>query len=51
MEKAKEELIWEIEAARERLNRSIDQKDAYGIIYQCSVELDALLNQYILAGY
>ncbi len=51
MVKAKEEMIREIEAAREKLNRSIDEKDAYGIIYRHSVELDLLLNQYILAGY
>ena len=51
MVKAKEELIREIEAAREQLNKSIDQKASYGIIYQCSVKLDLLLNQYIVAGY
>ena len=51
MVKPKEEMIREIEAAREKLNRSIDEKDAYGIIYRHSVELDLLLNQYILAGY
>ena len=50
MAKGKEELIREIEAARERLNASIDRKDAYGLIYQCSVELDQLLNQYLVAG-
>lgn len=51
MVKAKEEMIREIEAAREKLNRSIDEKEAYGTIYRHSVELDLLLNQYILAGY
>ena len=51
MVKAKEELIQEIEAASEKLNRSIDEKEAYGTIYRHSVELDLLLNQYILAGY
>ncbi len=51
MAKAKEELIREIETVRERLNDSIDRKDAYGTIYQYSVELDELLNQYIVAGY
>ncbi len=51
MAKAKEELIKEIEQARERLNRSIDNREKYGTIYQYSVELDQLLNQYVVAGY
>lgn len=51
MIKEKRELIQEIEAARERLNNSIDQKEAYNMIYQLSVELDNLLDQYIVAGY
>ena len=51
MAKAKEELIQEIERARERLNRSIDKREEYRTIYQCSVELDQLLNQYVVAGY
>ena len=51
MANAREEMIEKIEAARERLNQSIDRKEAYGVICQCSVELDELLNQYIVAGY
>ena len=50
MANAREELISKIEHARERLNRSIDKKEEYGIIYQCSVELDQLLNQYVVAA-
>ena len=50
MANAKEEIIRQIEAARDRLNKSIDQREAYGIIYQCSVELDGLLNQYIMGA-
>lgn len=44
-------LIAQIERARERLNQSIDRREAYGIIYQYSVELDRLLNQYVVAGF
>ncbi|MCB6607614.1 MULTISPECIES: aspartyl-phosphate phosphatase Spo0E family protein [Clostridia] len=51
MANAREELISKIENARERLNRSIDTEDEYKVIYQCSVELDQLLNQYVVAGY
>lgn len=51
MANAREELITKIEHARERLNRSIDKKEEYKIIYQRSVELDKLLSQYIVAGY
>lgn len=49
MTRAKEELVQKIEEARERLNRSIDKREEYQSIYQCSVELDRLLNQYVVA--
>lgn len=53
MEKAldKQRLIEEIEAARTKLNDSIDAKKDYDTIYQYSVELDHLIEQYIVAGY
>ena len=47
----KQRLIDEIEAARKKLNDSIDTKKDYDIIYQYSVELDHLIEQYIVAGF
>lgn len=47
----KQKLIEEIETARAKLNDSIDAKKNYDIIYQYSVELDRLIEQYIVAGY
>ncbi|WP_207667607.1 MULTISPECIES: Spo0E family sporulation regulatory protein-aspartic acid phosphatase [Lacrimispora] len=47
---SKEELIRNIEEARERLNKSIDYDDG-DVIYLRSVELDKLIEQYIEAGY
>lgn len=46
---AKEELVEKIEAAREKLNRSIDRREEYGKIYNYSIELDELVNQYMVA--
>ena len=53
MDKAQEKrmLIEKIECARKRMNDSIDAKDDYDTIYRYSVELDRLLEQYIVAGY
>ena len=53
MEKAlgKQNLIEKIEAARKVLNDSIDSRKDYEIIYRYSVELDHLIEQYIVAGY
>ena len=53
MEKAleKKSLIEKIEAARRQLNDSIDAKKDYDIIYQYSVELDHLIERYIVAGF
>jgi len=51
MEIRKEELVEKIEHARERLNRSIDGKESYEMVYRYSVELDQLINQYIVAGF
>lgn len=47
----KQRLIETIEAARTKLNDSIDAKKDYDIIYKYSVELDHLIEQYIVAGY
>lgn len=47
---SKEELIRDIEEARKRLNTSIEN-DNEDIIYNKSVELDKLIEQYIAAGY
>ena len=53
MEKAldKQRLIEKIEAARRKLNDSIDTKKDYDTIYRYSVELDHLIELYIVAGY
>lgn len=51
MKGSKEELIVLIEKARKLLNDSIDAKDDYDKVYQYSVELDQLIERYILAGY
>ena len=48
---SREELVNQIEEARKRLNGSIDRKEAYDLIYQYSVELDRLIEQYMEAGY
>lgn len=47
----KEELIKNIEHARQKLNESIDQKERYDEIYEKSVQLDLLIEQYIVAGF
>lgn len=44
----REELIEKIEAARKKLNDSIDRKERYEDIYRYSIELDELLNQYVV---
>lgn len=48
---SKDELIRQIESAREALNASIDSGKDYQQIYQYSVALDRLIEQYIVAGY
>ena len=48
---AKDDLIGQIEAARKKLNDSIDANEDYNQIYQFSVELDQLIEGYIEAGY
>lgn len=49
MVNTREELIERIEMARQKLNDSIDKKERYDRIYQYSIELDELLNQYVVA--
>lgn len=49
MTNSKEELIVKIEEAREKMNDSIDKRENYNDIYKKSVELDELLNQYMVA--
>lgn len=51
MEVAKEELVRKIELARARLNKSIDLKEKYEVIYRYSIELDQLIELYIVAGF
>ena len=46
-----EELIQKIESAREVLNKSLDEKKQYDEVYQNSILLDTLIEQYIEAGY
>jgi len=48
---SKEELVVSIEEAREKLNKSINGKENYELIYQHSIELDHLIEQYIVAGF
>lgn len=48
---ARDELVEKIEKARKKLNDSIDAKEDYEVIYRYSVELDHLIEQYIVAGY
>lgn len=50
-EEVKEELIRKIEQARQILNESIDGKKAYNLIYENSVQLDSLIEQYMVAGF
>ena len=51
MKGTKEELIGQIESVRKKLNDSIDSKEDYATIYEYSVELDKLIEQYIADGY
>lgn len=51
MELGREELVRAIESARSRLNESIDGKERYEQIYQNSVELDRLIELYIVSGF
>ncbi len=48
---SKKELIEQIESARNVLNTSIDKGEDYEQIYQYSVALDRLIEQYISAGF
>lgn len=48
---SKRELVERIEAARTVLNESIDNKLPYEEIYENSIKLDTLIEQYIEAGY
>lgn len=47
----KEELIYMIEEARILLNKCIDTDEDSDMIYEKSIELDNLIEQYIAAGY
>lgn len=47
----KDELINKIEYARQILNNSIDSRERYEDIYEKSVKLDLLIEQYIVAGF
>lgn len=51
MANAKEELVEKIEKVRKKMDQSIEQQEEFRKIYRYSVELDQLLNQYIVAGY
>lgn len=48
---SKDELVKRIENARQKLNESINENDEYKEIYQHSIELDQLIEEYIVAGY
>ena len=51
MEYTKAELVKKIEEARLILNKSIDEKHNYEEIYQNSIQLDSLIEQYISKKY
>lgn len=51
MKISKEELRREIEEAREKLNKSIDFKERYDEIYKKSIELDQLIELYLVSGF
>lgn len=51
MKIAKEELVSEIEAARDRLDVSIERRERYEDIYENSKKLDQLIEQYVVAGF
>lgn len=51
MKIAKEELVRDIEQARERLDGSIERQEGYDAIYQNSIELDRLIELYIASGF
>lgn len=51
MEISKEELKQKIENARKMLNNSIDSGDDYENVYNYSVELDKLIELYIVSEY
>lgn len=48
---SKEELLTKIEDTRKVLNDSIEAGARYEIIYQHSVELDQLIELYIVSGF
>ncbi|MCI8607768.1 MAG: Spo0E family sporulation regulatory protein-aspartic acid phosphatase [Hungatella sp.] len=51
MEYSKDELVKKIEAARLVLDKSIDERQDYEEVYQNSVKLDRLIEEYIDSGY
>ena len=51
MKIAKDELVRDIEQARKRLDNSIEKKEDYEAIYQNSLDLDRLIEQYIASGF
>ena len=51
MNVSKNDLIEKIESARKLLNASIDKGEDYEEIYRRSVELDGLIEQYIVSGF
>lgn len=51
MNHSKEDLVRSIEGARDRLNRSIDMGEKYETIYRNSIELDRLIEQYIVSDF
>jgi len=51
MGSSKEELVRKIEAARKRLNDSIESREPYRKTYQKSMELDRLIELYVASGF
>lgn len=48
---SREELMSRIEEVRGELDRRIDLKEDYSSIYQYSVKLDRLIEEFIAAGF
>ncbi len=47
----REELVSKIEESRKKLDNSIENHDNYDEIYKNSIELDGLIEEYIVSGY
>ena len=51
MDNSRDNMVARIEAARTKLNTSIEAGAPYDEVYQNSVELDQLIELYIVSGF